>query len=234
MRYGQGQADAWNKYNLGAEEGIKQLLADHGYTDYKKLVEESRPKDAVVPLATYVDFPAFNIKLPPGKSRAGVREAGGRDLVSFEGESGRIVMSQYQDRFAGSFKNLKRCVSDDDPDYNDLLSCFADGMASIEAFVNYMTQRHRQNLPKGDEQKVPLDFKIFDWIPRLNGGIQVNEGYRNWQDFEQIRRIRNKQLNLWRTGIARLLLDLHVLTGRLAPPDVVRYAYLPDIEIVDE
>jgi hypothetical protein len=74
----------------------------------------------------------------------------------------------------------------------------------------------------------------------------------NWKHFEQIRDIRDerhshpkgrvhddadsqfcKRLNLFRTGIARLLLGLHTVTRRGAPPDIVKYAYLPDIEQVD-
>ncbi len=251
VRYGQGLADAWQHYDLRIEEGVKRLLADRGYPDFDTLVEEVRPKDAVLPLETHLFSTGWNVNLPAGGgSYAAIRD-GYRDLARIEGESGRFVLSQYQERFRHSVRNLERCTTGEEADYGDLLSCFADGLASIEAFVNYKAEPHRQRLPRGAEQNVALDFKLDNWIPLLSGGVRLDKSQKFWRDFGEIRDIRNerqshpkagvygvsdsvfcKQLNLWRTGIALMLLALHTITGRLAPPELIKHAYLPEIELV--
>lgn len=252
LHHGQG-ANARKHYDLSTEAGVSKLLTDHGYGQLKQVVKDLRPRDTGLPFETYVGFgdfgPTLKANLSPG-SRMAIRGENEEEVASLEGESGSIVTSAYKARFRDSVTNLNRCIEVEEPRYGDLLSCFADGMASIEAFVNYRTQRHRQALPRGNERIVELDFKIFDWIPRLYGGITVDKGYRNWQNFEKIRCIRNsyashpdidvyrtsdsefcEQLNLWRTGIAELLLNLHVTTKMLVPPDIVKQAYLPEIEV---
>jgi hypothetical protein len=252
VRYGQGQAYAWQQYDLDTEEGVKKLLADEGYPDFDKLVEEVRPRDAVLPLETHLFSEGWSWNLPPGKSYAALRQ-GDQEVARIQGESGRIVETPYQERFNHSVRNLKRCTTGEGADYGDLLSCFSAGLASIEGFVNYKAGPHRHNLPRGDEpdRNVSLDFKLDKWIPPLAADQLINKGEKYWQDFTEVRRIRNefeshpkavpyaiagtifcKQLNQWRTGIAMMLLILHAMTGRLAPPELVKNAFLPDIELL--
>jgi hypothetical protein len=255
VRYGQGQANAWQEYDLNTKEGVKQLLADRGYPDFDTLVEEVRPKDAVLPLETHLFSDGWSFELPSGgKSFAALRQ-GDKEVARIQGESGRIVATQYQERFNYSVRTLKRCTNGEEADYGDLLSCFSAGLSSIEGFVNYISEPHRDKLPRGDEpdQKVSLDFKLDNWIPALSAGQPIDKREKYWQDFREIRRIRNereshpktvaypisgtvfcKQLNQWRTGIAMMSLALHAMTGRLAPPELVKHAYLPDIELVVE
>ena len=221
-------------------------------TETSGLDQESRPKNAALPFETYLDFPSLTMDLPPGKSFFALREAGGRELARLQGQSGRLVTSEYEDRFSDAIRNLKRCTSGADAHYGDLLSCFADGKGSVEAFVSYQTDRFRNQLRRGNDRIVALDIKIDEWIPQVYGRT-INRGNNpNWKHFEEISDIRDERhshpkgrvhadadsqfcrlLNLFRTGIARLLLDLHAITGRGAPPDIVKYAYLPDIEQVD-
>jgi hypothetical protein len=252
VRYGQGQATAWQEYDLRTMEGVKQLLADRGHPDFDRLVEEVRPKDAVLPLETHLGFQGWGINLPPGGSYAAVLQ-GGKELARITGESGRFVTSEYQERFTYSVRCLKRCTNGEDAEYGDVLACFSAGLSSIEAFVNYRTKLHRHKLPRGNEpdKNISLDFKLDNWIPPLSAGNPINKSEKYWQDFRKIRDIRNereshpkdivygvsgstfiRELNLWRTGIATMLLALHAITRRLAPPELVKHAYLPDIELV--
>lgn len=253
VRYGQGQAHAWEKYDLSTMEGVKKLLADEGYTDFKKLVEELRPIDAVLPMETHLFQEGWSFNLPPGGSFVAVREAGGEELARVTGESGRIVTSQYLERFRHSVKNLKRCTDGEEADYGDLLSCFADGLASIEGFVNEIAKPHLDRLPRGHEEQVGLDHKLDEWIPVITNGQRVDKSQVWWRHFKEVRSIRNwrqshpragvygigdstfcNQLNLWRNGVALMLLYLHALTGRLATPELVKWAHVPDIELVRE
>jgi len=253
VRYGQGQAYAWQQYDLRTEEGVKRLLADRGYTDFRKLVEQVRPKDAVLPLEVHLFSEGWGIKLPPGgQSFAAIRQ-GDRELARIQGESGRFVLTQYQERFKDSVRNLERCTSGEEANYGDLLSCFADGLASIESFVNYMAEPHLQRLPRGQDKRVGLDFKLDNWTPLLSEGRSIDKSGLWWQHFQEIRDVRNErqshpkasvygvsdstfchQANLWRNGIALMLLYLHATTGRLAPPELVKRAHMPDIELVVE
>jgi hypothetical protein len=176
--------------------------------------------------------------------------------VYVQGDSGHIVGTQYIDSFKYAVKNLNRCIEDEEPDYRDLLSAFTSGMASIEAFLN-QKMRPRIDLPAPDREEAlrrnDVETKVFEWLPQLTGGPTVDKGARPWQDYVKLRHYRNEfhihpkgqpyavsltefgqRLNLFRTGIARLLLDLHTLTGHGAPPDLVKYAYWPEIELVDE
>ena len=41
-----------------------------------------------------------------------------------------------------------------------------------------------------------------------------------------------KRLNIFRSGIAGLLLDLHILFGDRVPSKITKYAYHPDIKLV--
>jgi len=253
VRYGQGQAHAWEQYDLDTAEGIKQLLADNGHSDFDGLVEELRPIDAVLPMETHLFSEGWSFNLPPGESFMAVREAGGKELARVTGESGRIVTSQYQERFNYSVRTLKRCTNGEAADYGDLLASFSAGLASIEGFINYKAGPRRDKLPRGAEpdHKVSLDFKLDNWIPALSAGHPIDKREKSWQDYKEIRRVRNereshpktspypisgtifcKQLNQWRTGIAMMLLSLHAKTGRLAPPELVKHAFLPDIELV--
>jgi hypothetical protein len=102
-------------------------------------------------------------------------------------------------------------------------------------------------------RRTDVETKVFDRLPQRNGGCTVNQGDRPWQDYVKLRHYRNEyhihpkgqiysvsatefcqRSNLSRTGVARLLLDLHSLTGHGAPPEPPKYAYWPDIGIVDE
>jgi hypothetical protein len=253
VRYGRGQAAAWQQYDLNTEAGVKQFLADQGHPDFDQLVEALRPKDAVLPFETHLFTDSMSINLPPGGGSYAAIMQGGEEVARVTGESGRFVLTQYQDRFNYSVRTLKRCANGEEADYGDLLSSFSAGVASIEGFVNYKAEPHRHRLPRGNDRKVGLDFKLDNWIPSLSANKRINKGEKYWRDFKEIRKIRNereshskavlydvsdskfcKQLNQWRTGIAVMLLALHAMTGYFAPPELVKHAFLPEIEPVTE
>ena len=245
---------------IRTEEELKQYFAAHGYTDYKKVFEEARHKDTVVGLLTvHLDadmFARMKVNLPRGGESYIAYGNPSEGFVRLQGNSGHIVGTQYIDSFNYAVKNLNRCAGEEESDYRDLLSAFTSGMASIEAFLNQKMRPHISGSAQDREEalrKTSLETKVFDWLPRLNGGYTVDRGNRPWQDFEKLRHYRNEyhvhpkgeyysvstrdfcqRLNLFRTGIARLLLDLHGLTGHGAPPELVKYAYWPDIEIVGD
>jgi hypothetical protein len=254
-----GQGGPPERRAIRTEEELKQYYADHGF-DYKKEFEYSRQKDAVIsPLTVHLDadlFANMKVNLPRGGQSYMAYGNPSEGFVRVQGDSGFIVGTQYIDSFDYAVKNLNRCTGEEEPDYRDLLSAFTSGMASIEAFLN-QKMRPRINLPAPDREVAlrnnSVETKVFDWLLQLTRGHTVDKGDRPWQDYVKLRHYRNEfhihpkgqpyavtttefceRLNLFRTGIARLLLDLHALTGHGAPPELPKYAYWPDIEIVDD
>lgn len=99
-----------------------------------------------------------------------------------------------------------------------------------------------------------FDDKIDKWIPMMAGGRKLDKGTQRWERFKELRAIGDQEqahskqsvvvsnykqlagfLNLFRTGSAVLLLDLHVhFDQRKTPSSVIRYAFLPDVECVQQ
>ena len=101
--------------------------------------------------------------------------------------------------------------------------------------------------------KVSFDTKIDEWIPKMSGGRKLDRGGRRWADFRALREFRDQAaihlkgggvgieyaelcrlLNMFRSGIAGLLVDLHLHFSERIPCIIVRYAYLGEIELVSE
>lgn len=237
------------------EQDVAHFFAKNGF-DFKKVVEETRESWlAHVPLLWVWEPLSFNMGVSPGGY--GAIKAGDKVLASLEGESGRFVLVEYGDRFEQATKHLHRSI--DDADHGDFLSAISDGISSLEAFLNYSASRYSGELSdtvhndKGS-RKLTFDEMVERWIPQITGGRKLDKSGRNWNDHKKLREIRNefqshpkthvygvsfrelnRGLNLFRTGIAGLLIDLHaVLQTTYVPEIVFRYAYLPDIEYVEE
>ncbi|MDQ3926963.1 MAG: hypothetical protein M3272_08285 [Actinomycetota bacterium] len=238
-----------------SEEDVARFFAENGL-DYQRVVEEERSDHlAHVPLLWVSEPLSMNMGVPPG-GYASIRD-GTRDIAVLKGESGRFVLVEYGDRFEQATKHLHRSI--EGADNNDFLSCISDGISSIEAFLSYSTRRYGEGLPESiptakGSRRLTFDEKIDEWLPKMTRGRKLDKSGRNWSDFKELREIRDafqahpktsvygvsfrelcRRLNLFRTGIAGLLIDLHaVLRTSYVPEIVFRYAYLPDIEYVEE
>ena len=140
--------------------------------------------------------------------------------------------------------------------YGDFLSCVSNGVASIEAYLGqkagiYNKRNPGKELIDNKQNKVSFDDKINEWIPIMTGGPKLNKGTQRWEHYKKLRNIRDQQqahskapalgsdlaklLSFFRTGIAGMLLELHILFGdRNVPATIIRHAYLPDVEYVAE
>ena len=127
-------------------------------------------------------------------------------------------------------------------------------MASIDSFiVEVATDWNYANpgLPPFDTgDRINTEDKIDAWIPTV-AGCRFDKSGKNWQHYLTLRRLRNEwdqhdkasirtitidQLaeigNLFNTGIAGVLFDLHVLTKRRVPAKIVKYKYFPGLFVV--
>jgi hypothetical protein len=237
------------------DEEVWDFFARKGW-DRNALVEKMRNRDEQLPFLENLIPPGFSIRGAPG-SRASLRGPGEEEMAVVEGESAHLTSSAYRSRFEQATTHLRRCV--DSMNNEDYLSGLGAGIASIEAYIDHRAELYNEQHPVEEklvdskQSPVHFDTKAKQWIPQMTGGRGIDLGRKNWSDFKYLRQYRNdytahpkehsylvsysdlcKRLNLFRTGIAGLLLDLHILFGGGAPSTVVRYAYLPDIEHVVE
>ena len=182
-----GQGGPPERRSIRDEEQLRKYFAEHG-RDYETEFEEARGKDAVVGLLT------VHLGTDMMSSLAANLPRDGKSFVAFgnpeegftylKGGPGHIVAVQHVDSFDYAAKNLDRCVGVEKPDYRDLLSSFASGMASIEGFLNDRIRRHLPFfITGGDEilRKTNVETKVFDWLPKLYPHNRtVDKGGSSW------------------------------------------------------
>ena len=132
------------------------------------------------------------------------------------------------------------------------------GIACIESYIRYRTQKwnktHSNDLIQDSKnQKLTFDDKIDLWIPKMTGGKRLDKSIINWSNFKNLRKIRDdnvihskssgysisnqklaEYINKFKTGIARLLVQLHMLFNEKIPSRIIRGTYAPDVEIVEK
>jgi len=98
--------------------------------------------------------------------------------------------------------------------------------------------------------KVPFEDKVKVWVPTM-AGKKLDLGNKNWAHFQRLKKARDtehkhtkspalnisyreleKLLNLFRTGIAGLLLNLRAIFRDKTPSKVIKYAYHSGIKLV--
>jgi hypothetical protein len=164
-----------------------------------------------------------------------------------------IITSNYEAAYEAAERHLLRAVAD--ASFLEFESAVVRGLASIEAFLNYRAgiwnERNPDNmLIDSKERKVSFDAKIDEWIPIMTGE-KLNKSDNHWNSFKRLRGIRDNLtihskatshtvtyaeladlINAFRTGIAGILIDLHILCRNWVPADVVRGYYAPEAQVV--
>lgn len=164
----------------------------------------------------------------------------------------------YWATFEASVEARDRAVAQ--ASFAEFHSALAQGIASIEGYINYGAELWNKRHPRDqllDPNKngfVRFDTKTDVWIPKMTGGRKLDKGTRNeWAHFKTLRDIRDNlnihpkkssysislydlanQINMFRTGVAGLLIQLHVLFDEKIPRVVIRARYAPDVEVVEQ
>lgn len=229
---------------------VERFLAHHGLT-LAGLVETMREKDAW--------GNPFENRLPSGwtvvtgdSGVATYTDSEGNEVVRME-ESGTMATATDAALFEKAVDDYERAIAR--MSYTEFLSALANGLASIEAYISQKAYQYNVRNP-GDEllddkdHKVAFEDKIKVWVPKM-AGAKLDLGGKHWAHFQRLKRVRDtehthtkapalnipfrelcKQLNLFRTGIAGMLLNLHALFGDTTPSLMVKYAFHPDIKLV--
>jgi hypothetical protein len=248
--------------DLSNEEGVKEFYRLNGY-NFEVEVEKARKWSPglpmMVPIFDVRTMNSFTLGGAPG-SIGGIK-AGGEDfLVKFEGESGHVVMSEYLDIFENAAAELERSVGGNrhrplfsGNSHRAFLTAISDGIASIEGYITYQADRRGGKKFKDSKQeKVSFEDKINEWIPQITGR-KLDKGGVNWNHHKELRGIRDnfqahpkthlygityseicRRMNLFRTGIAGLLFDLHLAFNDLVPAQIIHGYFLPEIQYVIE
>lgn len=231
---------------------VERFLAYHGHT-LAEVVESCRDKDGWGnPFENLIPSSGWSVTLGPGDV-AGYTDSEGNEVVRMVGESGHFVEATDAALFEKAVEDFERAIKQ--MNYVEFLSCLANGIASIEAYIlRKVGQYNRRNpgkeLVDDKHNKVPFEDKIRVWVPTM-AGKKLDLGGKNWAHFQRLKKARDtehthsknpalnityrelcKQLNLFRSGIAGLLLDLYVLFGDRVPSKIIKYAFHPDIKLV--
>ena len=222
---------------------------------WDNLVQKCREPKEIVPF--FENLIGSTWKVSGGGRAAIVTEATTdkeTEITSVNGP-GELTTSTYLQLFENAVNNLNRCL--ESASFGDFQSCVSNGTASIDAYIAHRAFLYNSAYPcepliDSKESKVSQDTKFDEWIPKMSGGKKLDKSGLNWSHFKRLRANRDdlaihikkpafsisycelgELLNIFRSGIAGLLLDLHLIFGERVPCNIIRYAYLPDINLVD-
>jgi hypothetical protein len=238
---------------LATTHAVERFYAEQSIS-LVDVIEHCRDKENGVPLLENLLPSGWSVTLGPG-SVAGYTDSEGNEVVVLADESGTYVEATSTALFEKAVDDFERSING--MSYVEFLSAIANGTASIEAqILSKVGQYNRRNpgkeLVDDKDNKVPFEDKIKLWVPTMSGR-KLNLGDKNWAHFQRLKRARDtehthtknpalhityrelcKLLNLFRSGIAGFLLDLHVIFGDTVPSKVIKYAYHPNIKLVTE
>lgn len=241
-----------NDYAFRSDADVKRLFAAAGY-EFAAVVQACRRSGQAVPLVENVIPASWSVT--GGATVAIVDSRTGQELTKVKGP-GTYVPYHYWGRFEDAAREFRRSL--DTASIGGLESWVSSSIASVEAYVAHRVWLYNSLHPEdplidSKHHKVPFDKKIDDWIPQMSGGRKLDKGRQNWAHFGVLRSFRDKVaihpkdtavaidysrfcqlLNMFRSGIAGLLVDLHLHFGERIPCIILRYARLGDIELFTE
>jgi hypothetical protein len=230
---------------------VKRYLAQRGI-DFQKLVEQCRSFGENVPYLENLVGSTWTVSY--GAKAAVVDMQSGEEKCAVEGP-GAIALSTYWAHAETSVKSRTRAV--EASSFAELQIAITNGMASIEAFISHRaeiwnTSNPQDKLIDSFADKVSFSDKIDVWVPKMTGGRNLDKSLRNWMDFQELRKIRDdvaihpkasgmgtsftelaKNLNLLKTGVGGLLVQLHLLFGERIPSVIIRLFFAPEAEVVE-
>ena len=228
---------------------MKRFYAQNGI-DYEKLVMECQDVSKKVPLFEKFIASTWTItgNLAKEENGTGKNKAG-------EGIE-TLVFSVYWANFESAVAARDRAVMNGS--FLDYQNAIVDGIASIEGYINHRAEIFNNANPikmlhDSAENKISFLDKIDNWVPVMTGRAKLNKGGNEWRNFLALKQIRDdikthskltnysisfvkqaEMVNLFRTGIAGLLIELHILFKEKIPSIIIRARYSPDVEAISE
>jgi hypothetical protein len=153
-------------------------------------------------------------------------------------------------------KAIHRAIQDNS--YLEFLSAITQGISSIEGYINYRAEKWNDSNPNAQpfnfkSEKPNIEEKIDEWLPKMANQQKFNKGTKEWEYFTKLRGIRNDEgihpketgfaislenlaiyINLFKTGITGLLVNLHLFFNDRIPSSIIRARFMPDVEVIFE
>lgn len=162
---------------------------------FNDLIEECRDKEDSVP---YLEN-----RLPVGgwvaSAGGGVvvswTDSEGNEVTRFEDEPGTFSMATGGAFFEKTADDFERALGK--MSYVEFLSCLANGVASIEAYIFEKTYQYNPRNPGNElidskKTKVSFDNKVDKWVP-LIAGSKLNKGGKEWAHYQRLKQVRDTQ-----------------------------------------
>jgi len=237
--------------NFITDASVKRAFKTNGI-DFKSLVEKCRTPTESVPFFENLIGSTWTVS---GGAKMARVDASGHEEFSVQGP-GKFTESTYWALAEETKKARDRAVSN--ISYTDLQAAIVHGIASIEGYISHRV--HNWNKQNKDDQlfdskqnKVSFEDKIKLWIPKITSGKKLDRSNRNWSDFIKLQRIRDAlaihpkppgygisysdladKINILRSGIGGLLIDLHEIFQEKIPGVIIRLKYMPDVEVTEK
>lgn len=238
---------------FSTDEEIRVFLASNGL-DYKKVIEYCRTFTNRVP--KFENLISSTAQSVGGSSISVVNNITGETISSTDGP-GIIALTSYWALFEEAFTQFRATLTSVRP-MTSFLTCATTGVATIEAYVQHRAILYNDTNPQtklldSKANKVSFDDKVSQWIPIMTGGTKLDKSDKLWESFKILRGYRDnysvhvkspsfsmsyealeRGLNLFRYGIAGLLVRLHILFSERIPTEIIRCAFLPDVQFIED
>jgi len=239
------------KHKLNSDADVKRFLVSKNI-DFNKLVEHCRTFSNKIPEienligSTVSTFGGGKISIIDKKT--------GKEIESVN-HPGTLSTSTYWTLFEQSINYKNNAVNKSS--FSEFQASIVNGIASIESFINLLADEWNDSNPNDilrdtKQNKISFDEKMDFWLPKLSGGTKLDKGKRFWSDYIHLKNIRDdltihskkrflsfpleelaSNINLMKSGISELLIQLHLLMKRVIPAIIIRSRFSPLVEIVE-
>ncbi len=232
------------------DASVKRYLKKHG-ADFKQIVEKCRIFKENVPF--FENLIGSTWTVAEGAKLAVVYKFDGQKKSEVQGPR-KLTVSTYWELFEEALRARDRSV--ESSSYSDYQISVVSGIASTEAYINHRAEiwnkiNPTEKLLDSPSSKISFEDKIDIWIPKMSDSKKFDKSIRNWSDFKELRKIRDhvsihpksvsygisfpelaEKVNLFRTGIAGILIQLHKIYKEYIPAKIIRTFFSPDVEVI--
>lgn len=191
-----------------------------------------------------------------GKAKASMTK-GGKNEPEIEIEGSGTIGVDYESKFESACRARDKAI--ECASTEELHTAIIKGIASIESYIAHRVDVWNRSLAAHTQftdikgAKVSFEEKIKVWVPTMAGGIKLNLSGAMWADFLFLQAIRDNDavhakrfaqgvsfsdlasaLNRLKSGIADLLLQLHVIFGEPVPRVLIRAKFFPEVYVPKE
>lgn len=241
-------------YRLKNEREVVDFYAGK-HVRFKDLIQQCRTYPGLIPFVENGMPPTSFMSISGGSGECAIVDLKtGENVFSIE-EEGELTILDYWGKFHSADHMLNQSI--ESASFQDFQNALINGIASIESYINSKALEWNRNNPTSKiniNSRLSLDEKIDQWIPILLNGKTFEKGHnKNWSDYKLLKPIRDdvsihpkktasgisyrnlvKFQNLYRSGIAGLLIDLHKLFNERMPAKIIRRYYAPDTVYLED